>query len=195
MALAPSTRRRATERISAIVMSAVSSVRTPGVLVTVMERPSAEATSILSTPLPKLAMSFICSPAWAIRCESMRSVMVGTSTSAVRIASTSSSCVSGLSLSLRRVSNSSHMRVSITSGSRRVTTTSGFFFGISLVVPSRSLVVLQRAFLRLRYDLRRVAAADEKTPTSLAGFNPVLTTIGDKTNTPPRRDSIRLPSR
>ena len=46
MTLAPSTTRRATARISAIVMSAVSSVRTPGVLVTVIERRNAEATSI-----------------------------------------------------------------------------------------------------------------------------------------------------
>ena len=38
MMRAPSARRRAVERISAIVMSAVSSVRTPGVLVTVMPR-------------------------------------------------------------------------------------------------------------------------------------------------------------
>ena len=42
----PSTSRRAVERISAIVMSAVSSVRTPGVLVTVMPRRSALVTSI-----------------------------------------------------------------------------------------------------------------------------------------------------
>ena len=41
-----------------MVMSAVSSVSTPGVLVTVMPRRSAEVTSILSTPLPKLAISF-----------------------------------------------------------------------------------------------------------------------------------------
>ena len=40
-----------------MVMSAVSSVSTPGVLVTVMPRCSAVATSILSTPLPKLAIS------------------------------------------------------------------------------------------------------------------------------------------
>ena len=50
--------RRAAARISAIVMSAVSSVSTPGVLVTVMPRRSAEVTSILSTPVPKLAISF-----------------------------------------------------------------------------------------------------------------------------------------
>ena len=42
----PSTSRRAVERISAMVMSAVSSVRTPGVLVTVMPRRSALVTSI-----------------------------------------------------------------------------------------------------------------------------------------------------
>ena len=68
-------------------MSAVSSVSTPGVLVTVMPRRSAEVTSIWSTPLPKLAISFICSPAWAIMPALMGSVMVGTSTSASRIAS------------------------------------------------------------------------------------------------------------
>ena len=47
-----------------MVMSAVSSVSTPGVLVTVMPRGSAVSTSMLSTPLPKLAISFSCSPAW-----------------------------------------------------------------------------------------------------------------------------------
>ncbi len=40
-----------------MVMSAVSSVRTFGVLVTVMPRAWAAITSILSTPLPKLAIS------------------------------------------------------------------------------------------------------------------------------------------
>ena len=63
-------------------MSAVSSVRTPGVLVTAMPRSVAAVTSILSTPLPKLAISFICSPARPISSASMRSVTVGTSTSA-----------------------------------------------------------------------------------------------------------------
>lgn len=46
MIRAPSVTRRATARISAIVMSAVSSVSTPGVLVTVMPRSSAAATSM-----------------------------------------------------------------------------------------------------------------------------------------------------
>ena len=46
MTRAPSAIRRAVARISAIVMSAVSSVSTPGVLVTVMPRRSAEVTSI-----------------------------------------------------------------------------------------------------------------------------------------------------
>ena len=41
-----------------MVMSAVSSVSTFGVLVTVMPRACAAVTSILSTPLPKLAISF-----------------------------------------------------------------------------------------------------------------------------------------
>ena len=53
----PSARRRGTARISAMVMSAVSSVRTPGVLVTVMPRLRAVSRSMLSTPVPKLAIS------------------------------------------------------------------------------------------------------------------------------------------
>ena len=77
MMRAPSASRRAVDRISAIVMSAVSSVSTPGVLVTVMPRRSAEVTSIWSTPLPKLAISFMCSPAWAIMWALIGSVMVG----------------------------------------------------------------------------------------------------------------------
>ena len=55
---APSISRRGTARISAMVMSAVSSVSTFGVLVTVMPRAWAATTSILSTPLPKLAINF-----------------------------------------------------------------------------------------------------------------------------------------
>ncbi|PPD03806.1 MAG: hypothetical protein CTY36_07510 [Methylocystis sp.] len=42
----------------------------------------------------------------------------------------------------------------------------------------------------MRYELRRVAAADEKTPASFAGFNRVLTTVSDKTNTPPQTDAF-----
>ena len=57
----------------------------------------------------------------------MRSVTVGTSTSAVFTASTSWGELSGLSSALSRVSNSSISRVSIASGSFRVTITSGFF--------------------------------------------------------------------
>jgi hypothetical protein len=57
----------------------------------------------------------------------MRSVTVGTSTSAVFTASTSWAELSGLSSALSRVSNSSISRVSIASGSFRVTITSGFF--------------------------------------------------------------------
>src|SRR5262249_26589550 len=59
---------------------------------------------------------------------SMRSVTVGTSTSAVFTASTSWAAVSGLSSVFSLVSNSSISRVSIASGSVRVTITSGFFF-------------------------------------------------------------------
>ena len=126
----PSTSRRGTARISAMVMSAVSSVSTPGVLVTVMPRASAVATSILSTPLPKLAMSLRFAPACDSTAESMRSVTVGTSTSADLTASTSSACESGRSSTFSRASNSSRMRVSTLSGKRLVTMTRGFFFGI-----------------------------------------------------------------
>ena len=122
---APSTMRRETATIRPMVMSAVSSVRTPGVLVTVIPRRSAEVTSILSTPLPKLAMSFNCSPDLAMRWASMRSVTVGTSTSATRIASASSAALIGLSVGLKRASNNSRMRASTGSGNLRVTMTSG----------------------------------------------------------------------
>ena len=47
-----------------MVMSAVSSVSTPGVLVTMMPRLRAVSRSMLSTPVPKLAISLSCGPAW-----------------------------------------------------------------------------------------------------------------------------------
>jgi hypothetical protein len=86
------------------------------------------------------------------------------------------------------------MRVSITSGSRRDTTTSGFFFGISLV-RLRVYVVLQQRFCDCDYDIHRLPAADEKAPASFPGFNRVLTAVSDKTNTRPFSGRIRLPSR
>ena len=114
-----------------MVMSAVSSVSTPGVLVTVMPRWTAAATSMLSTPLPKLAISLRFGPASFRTGASIRSVTVGTSTSAAFSASPSWAWVIGLSSRLRRVSNSSRMRVSTLSGSLRVTITSGFLpFGM-----------------------------------------------------------------
>src|SRR5665213_206475 len=135
--LEPSASRRGTARISAMVMSAVSSVRTPGVLVTVMPRCTAVTTSILSTPLPKLAISLSCSPDLESTAVSIRSVTVGTSTSAVFTASANSACVMGLSSALKRTSKSSLMRSSTLSGSLRVTTTSGFLvFGMSCTAVS-----------------------------------------------------------
>ena len=126
--LAPSVSRRGTASISAIVMSAVSSVSTFGVLVTVMPLLVAAATSILSTPLPKLAISLRFSPACAISAASMRSVMVGTSTSASFIAADQfRPALIGRSSTFSRASNSSRMRVSTGSGSLRVMTTRGFF--------------------------------------------------------------------
>ncbi len=65
-----------------MVMSAVSSVSTPGVFVTVMARLRAVSRSTLSTPVPKLAIRRSCGPAWEITARSIRSVTVGTSTSA-----------------------------------------------------------------------------------------------------------------
>ena len=118
-----------------MVMSAVSSVSTPGVLVTVMPRCSALATSILSTPLPKFAISRSFSPDWPSTAASIRSVTVGTSTSATFTASVSSAWLIGLSSRLSRVSNSSRIRVSTVSGSLRVTTTSGF---LPFAIPWRS---------------------------------------------------------
>jgi hypothetical protein len=118
--LAPSVSRRGTASISAMVMSAVSSESTLGVLVTVMPFFCAASTSMLSTPLPKLAISFICGPACSISAASILSVTVGTRTSADRMAATSSGCVRGSSLMLSSASNSSRMRVSTASGRRRV---------------------------------------------------------------------------
>ena len=89
--VAPSVSRRGTARISAMVMSAVSSVSTPGVLVTMMLRLRAVSRSILSTPVPNWAISFKSGPAWLSTPRSMRSVTVGTSTLAVLTASISSS--------------------------------------------------------------------------------------------------------
>ena len=61
-------------------MSAVSSVRTLGVLVTVMPCLAAATTSILSVPLPKLAMSLRLGPAAWMISSAIWSVMVGTRT-------------------------------------------------------------------------------------------------------------------
>ena len=106
-----------------MVMSAVSSVRTPGVFVTVTPRSTAVATSILSTPAPKFAIKRSCSPACDRILESIRSVTVGTSTSARLTASMSRSGLIGVSSWFSSASKSSHMRVSISAGSLRVTTT------------------------------------------------------------------------
>ena len=89
---------------------------------------------MLSTPLPKLAISFSCGPACSISAASIRSVRVGTSTSARFTAATSSGWLRGVSSMLSSASNSSRMRVSTTSGSLRVMTTSGFF--LEAIVPS-----------------------------------------------------------
>src|SRR6478735_859300 len=71
-------------------------------------------------------MSLSCSPDLLSTEASMRSVTVGTRTSATLTASASCPCVIGLSSGLSRVSKSSRIRSSIASGSLRVTMTSGF---------------------------------------------------------------------
>ena len=123
IAATPSTMRRGTDRISPIVMSAVSSVRTPGVLVTVMPRERQAWTSILFTPTPNWAMRRRRSLARASMRPSIRSVMVGTSTSQRAAASASCSIVIGVSVALSSTSKSSLIRVSTGSGNRRVTIT------------------------------------------------------------------------
>ena len=117
--------------VATALQRGITVTNTPGVLVTVMPRCTAVATSMLSTPLPKLAINLSLSPDWLSTEASMRSVIVGTSTSAILAASARSAWLIGLSSRLRRASNSSHMRVSTLSGSLRVTTTNGLFrFGI-----------------------------------------------------------------
>lgn len=124
---------RGTARSSAMVMSAVSSVRTFGVLVTMMPRAIAAATSMLSTPLPKFAISLRRMSGWLSSSAVISSETVGTRMSAVRIASASWSGVIGVSSRLSRVSKSSRMRVSVLSGSFRVTTTRGFFLPATIL--------------------------------------------------------------
>ncbi len=106
-----------------MAMSAVSSVSTPGVLVTAMPRAVAAAMSMWSKPAPKLAMSLRFGPAWARAAASIRSVTVGASTSARASAAARASALSGWSVGFSSTSNSSRMRASTASGSLRVTTT------------------------------------------------------------------------
>ena len=103
--------------------SAVSSVRTPGVLVTMIPRATAASMSIWSTPAPKLAIIFNWSPAPLIRSASMTSVMVGTRTSARWTAACRAARSIGWSFRFSSASKSSRIRVSTASGRRLVNTT------------------------------------------------------------------------
>ena len=87
MTRAPSASRRGTARISAMVMSAVSSVSTPGVLVTVMPRASAACDVDVVDAVAEIGDQLEVRPAWASTSASIWSVTVGTSTSAVLTAS------------------------------------------------------------------------------------------------------------
>ena len=82
--------------------------------------------SILSTPVPKLAMSLSCGS--GLRSIGTVDAVGDGGHEHVRdlTASASSACVIGLSSTLSCGSNSSHIRVSTTSGSLRVTITRGF---------------------------------------------------------------------
>ncbi len=111
--------------ISASVRSAVSSVKTPGVLVTTIRRARAAAMSMWSVPAPKLAIMPSRSPACAIIAVSMVSVTVGTSTSQSRIAASSWVRVIGVSSRLKTASNNSAMRASTAGSSLRVMMTRG----------------------------------------------------------------------
>jgi len=73
----PRQSRRGTARISAMVMSAVSSVRTPGVLVTMTPRACAAGTSMLVDAVAEIGDHLRRSPALASSVASMRSVTVG----------------------------------------------------------------------------------------------------------------------
>ena len=104
-------------------MSAVSSVKTRGVLVTMMLSLFAAARSMLSTPLPKLAMSLNSGFARARTLALMRSVTVGTRTCADSTAAPRPSWEKGSSVWLSLVSNIAVKRASMSSGSFRVTIT------------------------------------------------------------------------
>ena len=103
----------------------ITVTNTPGVLVTMIPLALAAATSMWSTPAPKLATTFNFGPALPSRAWSILSVMVGTRTSARPTASASWARDMGSSVRLSSVSNSSRMRVSTGSGSLRVTMTFG----------------------------------------------------------------------
>jgi hypothetical protein len=77
----------------------------------------------------------------------IRSVTVGTSTSAPRAASISRSGASGSSLRLRWTSNSSIIRVSTTSGSLRVTSTDGFCLAMFSRAPEKRVLAAGGEFL------------------------------------------------
>jgi hypothetical protein len=129
--LAPSMQAARHSQDEPMVMSAVSSVSTPGVLVTVMPLAVAVSTSILSTPVAEIGDQLELVASLHDDDLSILSVTVGTSTSAFCTASTSSSWLIGSSVSLSVVANSSRIRVSTTSGSLRVTR------GLSKALPVR----------------------------------------------------------
>src|SRR5262245_12923824 len=101
----------------------------------------------------------------------MRSVTVGTSTSAVFTASTSWAWVIGASSLFSRTLNNSIMRVSIVSGSFRVTMTSGFEDMESLPLSAR--LRARALFCRRLYD-RPDGRCHTRNGADLSSNGPIL---------------------
>ena len=127
----PSPARRAIISKSVMAMSAVQSVSTSGVLVTVNPAALAASRSMWLKPTPKLPMMRALRGLAPSTSAEMRSVTVGSSASAARSASCSSATSMRWSSLLSLVSNRSVRRASTAVGQRRVTTTLGLAMALS----------------------------------------------------------------
>ena len=118
--------------MSITASSAVSSVRTSGVLVTTTPRCFAAATSMLLNPTPKLARMRVFKGSVASTSAVMRSVTVHSRASAVRSACARPATLRGRSSGFSCASNSRATCSSTGAGSRRVTTTCGRVAALAL---------------------------------------------------------------
>ncbi len=178
-------------------MSAVSSVMTPGVLVTVMPRRSALVTSMWSTPLPKLAISRIC----IARLGDHGGVDVVGDRRHEDVGLAHGLDDLGLRhrlvFELRRASNSSRMRVSTSSGSRRVTTTTGFFLVMNAALSAQPAPFSPRPRSQTfastpSSGLRLINAVRSKW--SHAGVLPAACAAGSPASLPEGRANTRMAS-